>query len=125
MGKPKHFGAWLVFCLSWAAMLPLPLLVGADLPKLDQRIQFSGSHSQSIELTAGQTIELSAGIVSPTQLPANGRVAAEWSGPAADCGFRKVLHALDPDVYLVYRAPQAGRYTLSLRAVEDEEPPAS
>src|SRR5258708_7015363 len=35
---------------------------------------------------------------------------------------RKVIHALDPDFYMVYRAPASGTYTLKLTAVEDEEP---
>ncbi len=95
---------------------------GEDAVLIDRPIDFSGAYSQTIELSAGQVVELSAGFRSPSKLPDNGRVAVEWSGPNADAGFRKVLHALDPDVYVVYRAPQQGRYTLSLRAVEDEEP---
>jgi hypothetical protein len=87
---------------------------------IDQRISFSGGYEREVELAEGQTVEISVGISSPSQLPANGRLAAEWKGPAADSGFRKVLHALDPDVYVVYRAPQAGKYTLALKTVEDE-----
>ncbi len=36
--------------------------------------------------------------------------------------WRKVLHALDPDVFLIYRAPVSGRYVLSLAPVTDEDP---
>lgn len=36
--------------------------------------------------------------------------------------WRKVLHALDPDVYLIYRAPVSGRYVLGLTPVIDEDP---
>ena len=36
--------------------------------------------------------------------------------------WRKVLHALDPDVFLIYRAPVSGRYVLSLAPVIDEDP---
>jgi len=109
--------ACLAVCLSSAGI--------AAEREINEQIDFSGSHSQVVELIAGQTLEISASIASPSKLPANGRLAVEWIGPAADIGFRKVLHALDPDVYLVYWAPQEGRYTLSLSAVADEEPPAS
>ena len=101
-------------------------VTGNEAGEFDQRIEFSGDYSRGkIDLEAGQTVEISAGVQSPSKLPINGRLAAEWSGPAADAGFRKVLHALDPDVYVVYRVPQKGRYTLSLRAVDDEESAAS
>jgi hypothetical protein len=99
--------------------------LGDEPRPIDARIDFSGDYSQAIELDAGQIVEISVTVQSPAKLPANGRLAAEWTGPAADAGFRKVLHALDPDLYVVYRAPQKGAYTLALRAVTDEEPPAS
>src|SRR6476661_2437606 len=100
-----------------SAMWPLVSLVvmtclipcgrGAEALPIDRTIDFSGQHSGAVQLTAGQTIEISAGFPSPSQLPANGRVAVEWKGPEADDAWRKVLHALDPDIYLVYRAPRA------------------
>ncbi|MGH9659765.1 MAG: hypothetical protein ACRD96_14545, partial [Bryobacteraceae bacterium] len=77
--------------------------------------------NQTIRLAAGETVEVAAGIDAPSKLPPNGRVAAEWSGPNG-AGFRKVLHALDPDVYVVYRAAAAGTYQLRLVPVEDEAP---
>jgi len=40
--------------------------------------------------------------------------------PISSPGWRKVLHALDGDVYLLYRAPAAGRYTLKLTPVAEE-----
>jgi hypothetical protein len=104
--------------INWACSISL---VGATVD-VTQRFEFSETHLQTIELEAGETIEILAGIESPSRLPDNGRVAVEWSGPAVDVGWRKVLHALDPDVYVVYRAPQKGQYTISLRVVEDEEP---
>ena len=118
---PKQCSVW----LGLSAAFFLSPGVAAEPPTIDETIRFSGDHTKVVELSAGQTIEISAGIISPSQLPVNGRLAVEWSGPAADAGFRKVLHALDPDVYVVYRAPQDGKYNLGLRAVEDEEPPAS
>jgi hypothetical protein len=110
----------------WAAFLAVGWLSaashGAEPRDVSQRFDFSHEHLQPIELREGETIEISVGVESPSKLPDNGRMAVEWTAPAADAGFRKVLHALDPDAYVVYRAPQTGRYTLLLRAVEDEEP---
>ena len=79
-------------------------------------VDFSGHYTRAYPLEAGQTVEISVGLPSPSKLPANGRVAVEWAG------YRKVLHALDPDFYLVYRAPKSGQLTLKVSAVEDEEP---
>src|SRR6476660_116894 len=94
-------------------------------PNIRNRIAFSGSYRQAIELSAGQAVEISVGVELPSKLTPNGRIAVEWSGPAGDDGFRKVLHAIDPDIYVVYRAPHAGRYTLLLTAVENEESAAT
>lgn len=40
--------------------------------------------------------------------------------PSPTANWRKVLHALDGDVYVLYRAPVAGRYTLKLAPVIEE-----
>ena len=74
-----------------------------------------GPASEELALAAGATVEVSAGIGQPSQLPPNARIAVEFAG------FRKVLHALDPDFYLLYRAPRAGKFTLKATVVEDEE----
>ena len=37
-----------------------------------------------------------------------------YTKPTAD--WEKVLHALDPDLYLVYRAPVTGQYLLEVAA---------
>ncbi len=80
------------------------------------QITFSGSYEKAITLKAGEVVEVSAGLPSPSKLPPNGRVAIEWGG------LRKVIHALDPDFFVYYRAPKAGVYTLKATAVENEEP---
>ena len=104
--------------LSW-----LPVGGRGAAPRgIDQRLQFSGPLSRTLQLNAGDTVEISAGIESPSQLPDNGRIAIEWGAPGPDAGFRKVLHALDPDVHTLYRAPETGKYTISFNAVENEEP---
>lgn len=77
---------------------------------------FSGSFEKSIALRAGEVVEVSAGVSAPSKLPANGRIAIEWGG------LRKVIHALDPDFFVYFRAPKAGVYTLKATAVESEEP---
>src|SRR5687768_2293160 len=95
---------------------------GAGPREINQRFQFSGLQSTTIQLTKGDTVEISAGVETPSKLPVNGRLAVEWNTPLKGAGFRKVLHALDPDIFLTYRAPATGSYVLTLRAVEDEEP---
>lgn len=75
-----------------------------------------GTAVQEATLTAGAVMEVSAGIAEPAKLPANARIAVEWAG------YRKVLHALDADFHMAFRAPKAGRYTLKATIVEDEDP---
>lgn len=96
-------------------------LAAQELP-VQRQFSFSGEDSTTLDLEAGETLAISVGVVSPSFLPPNGRIAAQWEGPGPNLGWRKILHALDPDIYLVYRAPVSGRYTLSLSKVEDEVP---
>src|SRR6185503_19653845 len=70
---------------------------------------------QDITAAAGETFEVSAGIAEPSKLPPNARIAIEWAG------YRKVLHALDSDFHMAWRAPKAGKYTLRAAIVTDEE----
>jgi len=98
-------------------------------------------------LKAGETVEILAHLEQPSALPPNGRLAAEWTlvrpDNAADvvatpekgaravnaheiytaptANWRKVLHALDGDVWVAYRAPVAGRYRLRLAPVTEEK----
>ncbi len=94
-------------------------------------------------LKQGETVEISVGLARHASLPPNGRIAAEWTLAHSDgilirdgarkadafgiytlptANWRKVLHALDPDVYLIYRAPKTGKYVLQLTPVTDEPP---
>src|SRR5258708_3356593 len=77
---------------------------------------FSHTAARTVTLRAGDTVEISVGLPSPSKLPANGRVAVEWAG------YRKVLHALDPDFYMVYRPVKTGSMELKVSAVQEEEP---
>ncbi|MGV3721287.1 MAG: hypothetical protein ACO1SX_10305, partial [Actinomycetota bacterium] len=111
-------------------------------------VRLAGPWKESHRLAAGETVEISVHLDRPSALPTNGRIAAAWTldkpTRAADvvatpqkgarevaamgiytaptANWRKVLHALDGDVYVIYRAPVAGTYTLSLAPVVDEAP---
>jgi hypothetical protein len=67
-------------------------------------------------LVAGKTVEVAVGLPAPSKLPPNGRIAVEWAG------YRKVLHALDPDFYMLYRPEKSGSFPIKVSAVIDEEP---
>ena len=101
---------------------------------------FTGGWKKSYALKEGQTVEISVHLDKPSALPPNARIDAYWKiegeseiliapkRPEPDFGivapitanWRKVLHALDNDIYLVYRAPKTGKYTLMLSAVTNE-----
>ena len=110
-------------------------------------LQFQGRWEKRFDLKRGETFELSVGLPAPSSLPQHGRVGVRWtlveekkeSGaatsspslvarkpdafgiytkPTAD--WKKVLHALDSDLYLVYRAPVAGLYALEIAPITDE-----
>ena len=108
-------------------------------------LQFAKPWERRFALREGETIEVSVGMPRPSSLPAHGRVGVTWrlageegkAGPAAagarkpeafgiygapTANWRKVLHALDPDLYLVYRAPVAGEYVLEIAPVTEEAP---
>ncbi|MFN3648517.1 MAG: HEAT repeat domain-containing protein [Armatimonadota bacterium] len=112
------------------------------------RVLVSRAWEKTYNLKAGEAREISVHLEQPSALPPNGRLAAEWTlvtpanpadvvatpengprkvdaegiytRPTAD--WRKVLHALDGDLYMVYRAPVTGTYRLRLVPVVDEAP---
>ncbi|NDJ11970.1 MAG: hypothetical protein EBY17_12400 [Acidobacteriia bacterium] len=88
--------------------------LGATPPPPATNLDFSGSFTRSIPLTAGKAVEVSVGLPAPSKLPPNGRIAVEFAG------YRKVLHALDPDFYIVYKAHKTGPAELKVTAVENE-----
>ena len=100
-------------------------------------VLLTGTWQKSYDLTAGKVVEISVHLDKPSALPPNGRIAVEWTRQgeatpvevkrldipgAPTSNWRKVLHALDSDTYVVYRAPITGRYTLTLHTVVDEAP---
>src|SRR5262245_27397172 len=112
------------------AGLTLPI---AEKNDLRGNFQFSGPWEKRFDLKRGETLEVSVGLPRPSLLPQHGRVGVRWrlvtenaapvsqnaptgaktprkpeafgiyANPTAD--WKKVLHALDPDIYLVYRVP--------------------
>ena len=107
--------------------------------EFEKRLEFSGQWSREWTLQQGQAFELSVRIDHPSKLPPNARIEIRWAGPAlpdlhfdgdrgdpavaATADWRKVLHALDPDIFLVYRAPRSGTYTLRLNTVSESRQP--
>ena len=110
-----------------------------ELP-FSKTFRFSDSWRQQWQLESGKAFELSVHLQDPGALPANARIEVQWQGPeigetfdgergdlhaTATPNWRKTLHALDPDVYLVYQAPKEGIYQLQLKTVLERSDPHS
>lgn len=109
-------------------------------------LQFSKPFTKRFDLKQGETFDVAVSLPSPSLLPEHGRVAVSWElvekqdilimsrvtnsrnwddfgiYAKATANWRKVLHALDPDVYVTYRAPETGTYILRATPVVDETP---
>jgi len=118
---------------------------GAPASPAAGKVQLAGPWQKSYRFTAGQTVEVSVHLDRPSALPENGRVGVEWTlersddaaavvtgakvegrtedAPQPTANWRKVLHALDGDVALFYRAPVSGSYSLKLTPITDEAHP--
>ncbi len=106
-------------------------------------LSFQSLWEKRLQLKRGEAFELSVSLPSPSSLPQHGRIGVRWVLDKADAGealptianrkedafgiytaptanWRKVLHALDSDVYTVYRAPVAGLYRLEIALITDE-----
>ena len=120
--------------------------IAAELP-IVREVEVPEALTQDIRLAAGQAVSVSVRIAAPSKLPVDGRLTAAWSlqkaddpaqvprAPAEKSGrpgkelgiytpptpnWSKLLHALDPDVFLVYRAPVSGLYRLEVGPEEGE-----
>ncbi|MFN0196922.1 MAG: hypothetical protein ACKVT0_09250 [Planctomycetaceae bacterium] len=109
--------------------------------QVEQQIPSALEHD--VQLVEGQRVEISVLVQRPSQLPDNGRLLVDWKlvesltpeliprAPAEGTtparpidalniytaptpNWSKVLHALDGDTYVVYRAPVAGTYRLTV-----------
>ena len=130
--------------LARVAQVGIALLLGtaiasSSVQEAEHAFSFDAGWTRTWTLAEGDALELGVRIEEPSSLPANARIEAFWDGPdltdlafegdrgdagvAATSGWAKTLHALDPDVHLVYRAPRSGAYTLRLKAVEDRPQP--
>jgi hypothetical protein len=113
-----------------------------------EAVRLSGPWQKAYHLASGETVQVSVHLDRPSALPPNGRVGVQWTlerpdraadvAPTPEKGvravdalgiytaptanWRKVLHALDADVFLLYRAPVSGSYSLKLAPVMDERP---
>lgn len=116
---------------------------------LHKQINVPSGHVEQIRLAAGDTIEILVRVDQPSELPANVRLKVSWSLVSADnptripraaaehqephrktnafgiyndptANWSKLLHGLDPDVYVVYRAPVFGVYELRIEPEEGE-----
>ena len=109
----------------------------AELP-FSKTFDFSDSWSRQWQLESAQAFELSVRLQDPVELPPNARIEVRWQGPepaetfdgergdlhtSATPNWRKTLHALDPDVYLVYQTPRGGVYQLEIQTILDRPEP--
>ena len=122
-----------VAVLHVTALLLLTAGKGAAANAFAETIEFAGSWEHSREFDEGEAVSVSVRIDDPEALPLNARIAVRWRGPELEGGgfegergdlraeagtdWSKTLHALDPDVYLVYRAPKTGNYRLEIETV--------
>ena len=133
----------LVFFLGSASaflsLLFAPAAAAGAVADLSAKVDFNGLWSRSWVLAEGDALELSVRIQRPSELPPNARIGVAWVGPKlpqhifdgdrgdpgveAVSDWNKVLHALDPDVHMVYRVPRSGSYTLRLETVTDRPQP--
>lgn len=110
----------LVTSVMWSVMS----VTGARQQNLNKStsltMQLSKPWSRSITLSKGETLEISVGLPRSSGLPVNGRIGVTWtSKQSAKASWSKTLHALDSDVYVVYRAPENGEYSLDIAPVTD------
>ena len=140
-----QFKSFLRRALPLCACALVPLLAPTSAPSLTGGAGYSRTASvgapwsEEWALEAGTAFEVSLQLVEPSALPPNARIEVRWSGPdLPDSGFvgdrgdssvvatadwSKVLHALDPDLHLVYRAPVSGTYSIHLEPVLDRGQP--
>jgi HEAT repeat protein len=135
---------WLPFGLLLLLLLPSRgdalkprSAAGTSEGSLEATVLLPKSWHKTLSLAEGQKIEVSAGMPKPSALPPHARVGIRWSLLApvgqptkADiesrasnkleiealptANWQKTLHALDPDVHLIYRAPIKGEYQLEV-----------
>ena len=131
------------------ACLPLACLIGLSAPTLAQSglepmissraLVGEEVWSQQWSMNRSEVVAVTIRLEQPSGLPPNGRVEVAFDGPAlavdsrrerpneptvrATNAWKKVLHALDPDVHVMYKAPVSGQYTLRIGALHERPQP--
>ena len=134
-----RWGLPLIVCAVPPLLTPTPGLSLTEGSGYSRTVSVGAPWSEEWTLEAGRAFDVSLQLVEPSVLPPNARIEVHWSGPdLPDSGFTgdrgdsgviattswsKVLHALDPDLHLVYRAPVSGRYSIRIEPVLDREQP--
>lgn len=123
---------------------PRPREISARLP-LETSVVLPKPWRRMLSLEKDQSVELSIRLPEPSLLPSHGRVGVSWTlmsnltrRPSQEldgvslasrkpdafqiytqptANWKKTLHALDPDAYVVYKAPVAGDYLLEVSPV--------
>lgn len=135
----------LIFCAAlfwWGSSAADSRPARKGLAALRLNFPLQGRWEKQFTLQQGETFDVSVSLPQPAALPPHGRIGVRWrlleekqevgairttrqpdafgiyTAPTA--GWQKVLHALDADLYLVYRAPVAGLYALEIAPVTDE-----
>ncbi len=112
---------------------------GAAAQEFSETVMIGRSWAKSWTLADGAAFDLTVRLEHPSTLPPNARIEVTWDGPdlpefrfdgdrgdrgvKATADWAKVLHALDPDLHLVYRTPVAGTYALRIEPVEQRPQP--
>ncbi len=138
----RQLHLWLLLVV----MLLIPTCASAI--DLSETIDVAAEHTKPIRLAAGQTVQVSVRLQDPSQMPANARLQVRWNLVTADnparkprkptdgivpareanafeiyslptANWSKWLHALDADIYMIYRAPAHGVYALTLSPAEE------
>jgi hypothetical protein len=135
---------YLIFWLSRSEAQRQRAGSAGRLSSLQLSLHFAGRWEKRFELRRGEAFDLSVSLPRPSLLTAHGRIGVRWTlvekkneagaelpviKRAPDAfgidrqptnNWRKVLHALDADVFTTYRAPVSGIYALEIAPVTDE-----
>ena len=136
---PPSGGVVLCAAAAFLLLVQAPALCVTADRGFSRTIFVGGPWSEEWTLEEGAAFDVSLQIEHPSALAPNARIEVRWSGPdLPDSGFdgdrgdssvtttsswSKILHALDPDLHLVYRAPISGRYSLTIEPVLEREQP--
>ena len=137
---------WVRRATAW---LPLACLIGLSAPtraqsELEPMISSRALVGEEVwsrqwSMDRSEVVAVTIQLEQPSGLPPNGRVEVSFDGPAlaedsrrerpnaptvrATNAWEKVLHALDPDLHVMYKAPVSGQYTLRIGALQERPQP--